>query len=320
MILSADQIQKIDSIYNKLSLGDWYGATFTAGAVLDSILGKIQKDIMAATPIDPAAKTGGKDNRRKQELTLGQRIHLFKDENYFEQYEMILGKPLPNFKTMNWERVLDIRNRCAHPDDTAITPSEAYEITSYLYLLLIELTDWSPKRTLTPARKLLYSGKFLWAALFIFAMLVSYFIFNYFSVIKPINQTIDKYGKEIATVLEQGRDYKLAAWFMERDESVPYRDTELYRLNIKYAQQVEEENAYVAYTSYRKALKLCNTSKESILCDKKYIEKHMGELLERMTPLNRFWVRFGVAAVILGAIFLWITGSVVSGRRKRRKL
>ena len=58
---------------------------------------------------------------------------------------------------------------------------------------------------------------------------------------------------------------------MERDESASYRDTALFRLNFSRAQQLEQDNAYLAYQSYQKALKLCRNSNESIYCDENYI-------------------------------------------------
>ena len=50
MILSTDNKQKIDSIYGKLSRGEWFDAAFTAGVVIDFIVGEMLKEIIAALP------------------------------------------------------------------------------------------------------------------------------------------------------------------------------------------------------------------------------------------------------------------------------
>jgi len=324
MILSTDNKQKIDSIYGKLSRGEWFDAAFTAGVVIDFIVGEMLKEIIAALPpaeLDPS-QPAGKDNRKKRYkswTTLGARVNLFKEENLFEQYESILGKSLPTLKQVNWDRIVEIRNNSAHPGNGLITPADAHEITSYLYLLLIELTDWHPQRSVSPMQKLASSKGFRWFMSIAALALVAFVIFTIFNLVVPVNQTIDKYGKEISAILEQGEDYKLAIWFMERDESASYRDTALFRLNFSRAQQLEQDNAYLAYQSYQKALKLCRNSNESIYCDENYIKKHQADLLLKMTPVNRFWARYKIAVIVVAAIVILISTRIIFGRKKPKK-
>jgi len=318
MILSTDNKQKIDSIYGKLSRGEWFDAAFTAGAVIDLIVGEMLKEITESDPAQARGKEARK-KRYKSWTTLGARINLFKEENLFEQYEALLGKPLPTLKQVNWDRIVEIRNNAAHPGNAVITPADAHEITSYLYLLLIELTDWHPQRSVTPMQKLISSKGFRWSLSVAVLALVAFVIFTIFNLVVPVNQAIDKYGKEISAILEQGKDYKLAIWFMERDESASYRDTALYRLNMSLAQQIEQDNAYLAYQSYQRALKLCNPHKESFPCDPAYINTHQAELLLKMTPFNRFWARYKIPTIVVAAIVILISTRIIFGRKKTQK-
>lgn len=309
--LSSADLEKIQNIESKLSRNEWHEASFSAATIIEQILWQIHREILGKlsieeqerlfSPVKEGYSRQGKKIPAWEKMTLGERLRVFRQAKLFDEYEKIEKKNFSSLKNANWDLIIEIRNRGAHPRENPITPSEAYAIASFLYLIALETTNWQPVEQNNLFQKIGQNRWLQWVI--ICAMLIAFVLPLSFWLIEKENvrnshQLLNKYGAEISDTLEKGGDYELAIWAMQGDKSVINREVALYRLYKLQAQKIKTIEPLKAYQFYERALGL------PVESDKSSVREWQDDLLEKMTPFDRFQAQYGYMAVLITLIIM----------------
>ncbi|MFN7037116.1 MAG: hypothetical protein ACK4SN_12220, partial [Bellilinea sp.] len=173
--LDLEEKKKIDNLQVKLNQGEWFEAASVAASVLENILWKIHRELVNKLP--PKKQKEILDsvpfNKPIDKLTLGERITLFRNLDLFKLYsDEVEKKPLPSFQMLDWDKILKIRNGVAHPRDFPTSAEQAYEISSALYLIALETTDWKPHPKIAVTNNPFFKKAMIFIALFISVLIV----------------------------------------------------------------------------------------------------------------------------------------------------
>jgi tetratricopeptide (TPR) repeat protein len=130
-------------VEQQLEAGDWNAAARECGVLLEAILRKIYED--TKPHLSNAAKTTIEDHertnrKRVEKFTLGPLTKAFKAAGVFTRAEIGLGRRLPHLIGADWDTLVPLRNKSAHPGKI-VTRAEASFFAAYVSVFLEEL-DW----------------------------------------------------------------------------------------------------------------------------------------------------------------------------------
>ena len=126
-----------------LEAGDWTAAAQECGVLLEAILRKIYDD--TKPNLSSSAKAGirrleGKHHKSIEKFTMGPLTDAFKAAGVFPRAEIDLGRRLPYLIGADWDTLVPLRNRSAHPTPNKIvTRADASFFAAYVSAFLEEL-------------------------------------------------------------------------------------------------------------------------------------------------------------------------------------
>ncbi len=316
---AADALRRLDQ-------GQWHDACASAALVIERVLSLLHQQLLMNLSFEeqeklfaPVKKSYTREGRPLppwDRMTLGQRVRVFCQANLFDAYEKhVRGKhKLRAAKNIDWGRVVEIRNRAAHPKDPPLAAEEAYWIVSTMHLILLDLTDWQPGTPTTWIARLRRNKAFRTIAAALAAtvlILPTALLIFHIQNIRNARALVTKYGSEVAQLMENQGEYALAIWAVQGDKNVLEREVALYRLYKLEAHKIKADDPVEAYRLYERALAL------PVRSDKEAVRAWQKDLLERMTALDRFRALYGRPVVYFLAI-LTATGLLSRARRRRR--
>lgn len=281
--LDLEEKKKIDSLQVKLNQGEWFEAASSAASVLENILWKIHRELINKLPpkkqkeiIDSISV-----NKPIDRLTLGERITLFRNLDLFKLYsDEIEKRPLPSLQLMDWDKILKIRNSVAHPREFPASAEQAYEISSALYLVALETTDWKPHHKVAVTNNPFFKKALIFIALFISILTVMYILITS-QDIQNTKKLLSEHGEEVSLLLEKRGAYSLAIWAIKGDKLTKSREVLLYRFYKLLAQEVKNYDPVQSYRLYDAALDL------EIVGDKSSVKEWQEDLWQKMTPIDQ---------------------------------
>ncbi|MCF6277327.1 MAG: hypothetical protein L3J16_01050 [Anaerolineales bacterium] len=303
--MTAQQIEKFAEIREKLSLRKWRDATLTSSFLIETILQGIHRKVLENTNLRKQEKLFAHPQKGMPQfqpfakMTLGQRLRVIREYDLFTLYEDITKEDLTLLKNMNWNAILATRNSSVHAQEIPVTEKDALLVSSSLFLIALQVTDWKPADEQGWWERMLQN---LWfkrifaTVCFVLVAWLGYFVWNLVPLAHNADILQTKYGRELAEVVIKRDDYSLAIWLAQGDKSVKDRERFLYNLYVGEAERISTSDPLEAYRYYEKALGYADEAFE-LEATKKWqtdiLLAAQDELLDEMTRSDQFRAKYG---------------------------
>jgi|GEM_PF-3382933 hypothetical protein len=327
LTLNEQDYEVLDKIHQFLYLGDWESAAQKASKLLEDFLYRIYNSLATSMPpeeFENCLKRGREilEAQGKKfsptNMTFGTLSILFRESDLFKVYGKKNNCDLTILRSMDWKKLVDLRNLVSHGGKDKIKPADAYFIVDSLHLFLRTASDWSPRK---PKEWL---SKYLTSRLrYIIPIVVILLVFVPFTLYLTSHPTVSKsnamlagHGQEIAELLEKRGAYDLALWALDGDPTVFGRDGIRYRLLKLQAQKIKNYDPVQAYLLYNEALGV------SIRGDQDAIVQIQKDLLDKMRTYDQILVKIKMipSQILLIIVAILIGGILMIRILTRRKV
>lgn len=328
LTLKEQDYEDLERIHQSLYTGDWETATQKASKMLEDFLHRIYQYLASTVlPEEFALRLQpGREilEKRKiefspEKMTLGNITILFKESDLFTFYGKKANCDTKDLQSINWKKIVELRNLVSHGGKEKIKPADAYFVVDTLHLFLRTVTDWTPRKPKDWSSIFISSKiRIRYILLGVFALFVLIPLALYLINQPKISQTnamLAGHGQEIAEILEKRGAYDLALWTLGGDPIAIGRDVIRYRLLKLQAQKVKDYDPVQAYLLYEEALNL------PVRGDKEAIAQIQQDLLNKMRPYDKaiLTIKTLPKGVILIFVFGVIGAISIIGRYARAR-